>query len=335
MIKLAYSLLNPVTHDVKPNYPTLIKMLRRLCVGSASVLFWVACVSEGFAQSSCPSGKGRAIVAPLGYAYVISPRQSTVLQTTPLLKWNQITTQNTTTPVTYTVQVLNSQNEVMWEMETSQTEVRYNANGKGIPLVAGGEYTLNVRVNLPQRDNNSANRDPQGLSESAFFQVITPQNHLFLRNSLAAVPPNSLSPQVEAELKANIYASYGMNDEAVNLLERNIAQGGSNTNLARLYYQTGSLYGNVGLWQLAQNHYEKGLSLSIKANQPELIAAFRLQLMETYSMQTSPINIRKAIEMLEQSLSYYESVGDQNTLDYIRRNLAILREYNAPNLTRS
>ncbi|MFN7714050.1 MAG: hypothetical protein ACK5QS_01015 [Pseudanabaenaceae cyanobacterium] len=313
-------------NNVALSKAVLSKVWQRVAVVSTSMIIWMATgISEVTAQTSCPSGRARASLVPPTAAYVISPRHSIVLETTPLLKWHPISLPRGNGTPTYSIQVTTMQGEVIWSTETTQTEVRYNADGKGLRLMAGGEYILNIRVNLPPQIDKNLKYDDQELNQSASFQVITPQNKLFLENGLAAVS-SRLLPQAENEFKSDIYANYGLNDAALNLLEKGIAQGGSASVLARLHYKTGLIYGSVGLWQLAQSHYEKGLNFATQGNQPDLVPAFQLQLVEAYMMQYSPANNRKSVEMLRVLLPYYEAKGEQSAIDYIRHMLDILQE---------
>jgi hypothetical protein len=326
MTKQVNSLPNFLTCKTQFNKAVLSKVWRRVAVVSTSMVIWMTTgISEVTAQTSCPSGRARTSLVPPMAAYVISPRHSVILETTPLLKWHPINLPRGNGPATYSIEVKTMQEVVMWSTETTQTEVRYNADGKGRTLMAGGEYILNIRVNLPPQIDKNLKYDDQELNQSAYFQVITPQNKLILENGLAAVHSSSL-PQTENELKSALYVNYGLNDAALNLLEKSIAQGGSASVLARLHYKTALIYGSVGLWQLAQSHYEKGLNFATQGNQSDLVPAFKLQLVEAYMMQYSPANNRKSVEMLRALLPYYEAKRDQSAVDYIRYMLDILQQ---------
>ncbi len=326
MMKQVDFLTNALNRRIRLNHAVLTGMWQQWIMASTFLMFWVTVGTAAVtAQTSCPSGRVRTSLAPPKSVYVISPRYSTVLETAPLLRWHQITLPKDSGTPTYTVQVMNNQSEVMWRTETAKTEVRYNFDGKGTPLVAGGEYTLQITVNLPPQLDKNIKYNEEELNQSTSFQVVTPQNKLFLENGLGAIPSNLL-PQKEDELKSDIYASYRMNDAALSLLEKSISQGGTAPALARLHYKAGLLYGDVGLWELAQNHYEKGLSFAIQANQMDLAAAFRLQLVESYAMQYSEANNLKSIKLLELLLPYYEAKGDQFALEYVRQNLSTFRE---------
>ncbi len=164
--------------------------------------------------------------------YIISPRNTALLDSQPKLRWNPVPGAKR-----YTVKVWGASG-AMWETQVSAPEVAY----AGQPLQAGQEYLAFVQ------DDSAYPTE----GESAKFWVLDAQKAQEVHERITALTKQGLSAEAEALAKAHIYSSYSLFADAIAALECALAKGNQTT---AVYLMLGALYEQVGLRSLSERYY--------------------------------------------------------------------------------
>jgi predicted negative regulator of RcsB-dependent stress response len=172
--------------------------------------------------------------------YIISPRNTAVLNDKPTLRWNAVRG-----ATAYTVRV--SGPGVDWERTVSTPEVVYPGEP---PLEPGGEYSLIIEVN-----NRNA-------SAKANFRRLEADEAQQVQAQAQQIPPE-WTKEAKALILADLYNQYDLIDEAIERLEVLVNQG---SQIPSVYYTLGNLYLQVGLTPVALERYLKAVELATKAN---------------------------------------------------------------------
>lgn len=156
--------------------------------------------------------------------YIISPRQTALLNDRLVLRWNPVAGVNS-----YTVKVRDSAG-IKWETKVSQTQVLY----KGSTLQPGEKYSITVRSDTPNASE----------SESTIFWLLDEQTSQTVRDKIAAVDRQALAGEASVLAKANIYSSYRLFAAAIEILETSKVDGNSTASVSQMLK---ALYEQVGL----------------------------------------------------------------------------------------
>jgi hypothetical protein len=156
--------------------------------------------------------------------YIISPRQTALLNDRLVLRWNPVAGVNS-----YTVKVRDSAG-VKWETQVNQTQVIYG----GSNLQPGEKYSITVRS-----DTSNVSE-----SESTIFWLLDEQTSQTVREKIAAVDRQALAPEASILAKANIYSSYRLFAAAIEVLETSKVDGNSTASVSQMLK---ALYEQVGL----------------------------------------------------------------------------------------
>jgi hypothetical protein len=113
----------------------------------ASVLLSGVITRPSFAETDPPNPGGPRPTIDANAPYIISPRDSDVLDRTPRFQWARVQTANS-----YIVSLASRGRGVFWQVEVEGTEATYD----GTPLAAETEYTLTVTLRS-QEANRSDN----------------------------------------------------------------------------------------------------------------------------------------------------------------------------------
>ena len=168
--------------------------------------------------------------------YIISPRQTALLDKRPIFRWNAVKGAKH-----YTVKV-RSATGVIWEARVNSTKIAYS----GSSLQPGGEYQIIVRA-----DGNLA---PM---ESAIFLVLERHKVEAVQEKLNAVAQQGLSEPAQALAKIHIYSHYGLFADGIETLETLVFSGKSTP---AVYQMLGALYDRVGLTQQAERYYSQAFT---------------------------------------------------------------------------
>ncbi len=192
-------------------------------------------------------------ISPRGYEsvsfpMVISPRKTKLLNPRPTLSWTPI--EGVTR---YKVTVRG--NDVVWSRDVDSTKLVYPSTAPS--LDSKNAYKLIVTANGRQSDEESV----PGLG----FRVVPPREASEIRNEEKRIRQLGLSPAATQFLIVHLYATHGLNAEAIEQLEK-LSKTLNEPAAARLL---GELYVAVGLCRQAEERYLLALELSQKSNDEE------------------------------------------------------------------
>lgn len=260
-------------------------------------------------DSGCPAEGDRVVLrAKPGSAteldpripYVISPRNTVVLNRQPTLRWNPVSG-----ATSYVIQMRGT--GVSWAIQTSATEVTYPGNP---PLQPGARYRIIVT------SDNGFSSISEGI---VGFVVVSDREAQQVRNLAKQLQERQLGEDVEPLVLASLYRNKELYAEAIALLEASIRD---RKPRAATYQLLGELYQQVGLNQLAKEPYEQALALARASGDSEGAAAIQTGLGE---MEVALGNLEAAIAWFEQAQSGYQRLGDRTQADAIAQRLASLQ----------
>jgi hypothetical protein len=187
-----------------------------------------------------PVGKTEAALAKL--PYVITPRETDIINDRPQISWNAVPG-----VVNYTVKI--ETDGFSWTTQTNQNKIIYSGDR---PLQPETRYWVTVTTD-------------QGLSSQqeteVGFNVSDEQTKKTVLEAVEKIQKQPLSPTEKELILAYLYRGYGLYSDAINILEKPVNQGSGEITF---YQLLGDTYLDIGLPQLARNIYQKGLELAIK-----------------------------------------------------------------------
>lgn len=235
---------------------------------------------------SCPDRGGAIAWNNPAIPYLISPRRTTLLNNKPTFRWHPVA--NATS---YKVRVRGE--DVDWQTQVNDTEISYSGE---TPLTPGVYYLWTVET----RDRGSVEENIPGLG----VRILDSQTQAQIKTAASQILANDqLNPEAKALSLVNLYLSYDLKQNAIETLDNLVSQGNPT---AAIYHQLGQLYRQVGLSQLARQHYQKSLELA--ANQDTDIPALVAE--DLGEFYTALGEIKKAREWYNQALAHYEALGD-------------------------
>ena len=166
--------------------------------------------------------------------YLISPRNTAILNEQPTLYWNPISG-----AINYQVEI-SSGEEFKWTTTVSQPTVTYSGNQPMQP----GIYKVNITA------NNGAST--KGNDDSVFFIVQTKEHISQINSYIAQLQQKPLNNNSKSFALAHLYRNHDFNAKAIELLEKSIKEGNQTT---AVYELLGSIYQKIGLNQLARERY--------------------------------------------------------------------------------
>lgn len=275
---------------------------------SSSILIKTKTKSKALlAQSDCDcSGGGESLGdaggTNLAIPFIISPRQTRLLDPKPTLRWNPVSTASG-----YMVRVEDDLGDIWWETETDRTEISYN----GKPLERGKNYILIVEA-----DNGAAS--DEGLPGLGFALLNADDAHQV--NTVAnLLREGELTEEIGALQLAHLYTGYGLRAEAIATLEALAKKGTKNIAVYRLL---GYLYERVELNRLAESRYLKMVELATEAEDLQALATAQGRLGKVYARRG---NRDRAIRWFTEALASYEKLGDSQRVLEIQRRLERLQ----------
>jgi hypothetical protein len=248
---------------------------------------------------STPPSRGETL-ASSRIPYIISPRRTLLLTTSPTLRWHGVSGAKS-----YTVRV-RGEGEDYWKTEVSGTEVVYAGN----PLKPGVYYSVIVETDN-QRD--SREEDLEGLG----FKLLDEQEQSQLQTARNQLTKQELDEQAFALSLADLYIRYDLKAEAIATLEALVNKG---TTTAAVYRTLGELYRRVGLPPLAQSAYLRAIELA-STSDIEAQAEANASLGEVYAALGEK---NKAIQYINQALIKYESLAASERVRELKNQLTEL-----------
>ncbi|OLT62985.1 tetratricopeptide repeat protein [Moorena bouillonii] len=218
--------------------------------------------------------------------YILRPRDSSVLNQQPLLRWHEVEGAST-----YQVRVIGP--GVEWEQQTSATEIVYSGNQS---LQPGARYWLIVKTDQGQSYKQEG---------SSGFTILDQEKAQEVSAAAEEIKQKQWSKPAEALALAHLYRSYGLNTEAIDLLETALGDGSESI---RIYQLLGDIYQQVGLNRLARERYLQALELAKAAGDLDTQA----QVLGGLAVTSGIIGQKdEAIAWLEQGKEVYQTLGDQ------------------------
>ncbi len=240
---------------------------------------------------------------PIGIPMILSPRKTRLLNTHPVLRWAPVA--NATS---YDVTVRGP--NLSWSARVAgKNEIVYP--GDASALAPGVSYKLSVTAGAQTSD---AETEP-GLG----FTMLKPDEAQAVRDGEARIRKLALTDAATRLLIASLYASQGLNAEAIVLLE-NLTQSVREPAIVRLL---GDLYLKVSLNRQAEDAFLQALDLSQKVSDIEGQAACQNALglvYETFGNKT------EAIQRSQKAVEWYQKLGDSKTAKEIQSRLAALQK---------
>jgi hypothetical protein len=263
-------------------------------------------LNNGCPQSSEPQlvrgesaiGNTRGSADPL-IPYIISPRATKLLDSTPTLRWNPVPGAKN-----YNLRVSGTD----WQTESSTDEYVYD--GKP-PLQPGVDYLWIVEA-----DTGKSSQD-EGLPGLG-FSVLFDEEAERVRADSASIDELALSDEAKIFALAQLYSGHGLYAEAIQMLEELAEAGNQETNV---YRALGELYQQVGLLAQAESSYSTALEFAESVGDVEGTVAAQSGLGEVY---VALGNENEAVRWLTLAQAGYEILGDSQRASQIAEELAEL-----------
>ena len=234
--------------------------------------------------------------------YLLSPRQTSLLNNQPILRWNKVEGVDN-----YRVRVIGPQ--VNWKTETSETEILYPEEQ---PLQPGSYYWLIVETD----------QGISSLDEGVFgFTVLDEEKVTEISIEKDKLPQQKLSGESEVLALAHFYRSQELNADAIELLEREVSDGSQSV---AVYQLLGDIYQQVGLNRLARKSYLTGEELAQAAADLDSQATMQWGLVITNEIIG---NKDEALQWIKQGLESYQVLGDESKVDQLNSKFKIIKQF--------
>jgi hypothetical protein len=234
--------------------------------------------------------------------YIISPRMTDLLNSTPTLRWND------SGATSYNVQVRGG--DLSWsQADVSQSELVY----PGEPALKPGVSYVLVVV-----DSNGKSSQDEG-TVGLGFRLLREDEAEQIRaygNRLAGL---GLSDEIEAFALAQLYAGQNLRAEAIEILAGLVEAGHQQ---AAVHQLLADLYAQIGLFLLAEPRYLEAIALAETQANLEAVAASQADLAEVYFRLGKT---DEAIHRLTQAQTGYETLGDTDKANEIAERLEELQ----------
>ena len=230
--------------------------------------------------------------------YIISPRNTIVLDNRPILRWNEVPG-----ATRYQVRVQDAGLTLDWQTETSNTQIEYPGEP---PLQPDSYYLLIVET-----DKGNSSEEEQGTDLS--FTLLDAQKTESVGTEVAQLKQQQLTQEVEGLALVYLYQSYDLKAEAIQLLEGLVKQ---ESQTAAVYQLLGDLYLQVGLNQQAKSPYLQALELAKRTEHLEGQAEVQFGLGKVeYGLGKKT----ETIEWLTQAQTNYQKLGDHSKVEEVQQ----------------
>ena len=199
-----------------------------------------------------------------GIPYIISPRSSHLINERPSFRWNPVAD-----AVTYTIGLFTTSDTLVWETDTTETEISYPENQAS--LKSGVRYYVKISA------DNGQTSDEANSSNLSF--------RLLFIDELASVEATSEQIKMVSEVSersrllslSNFYSNgrFDLTSEVIDILELLWQQDTGSPYLHRLL---GDAYHSAGLRFLAEDMYCKAIDLAVLPEDRNELAAAALGL---------------------------------------------------------
>jgi len=245
------------------------------------------------------------------FPVVLSPRMTRLLSPHPVLRWTPV---KGTANYHVSVRGLNTRGiNFYWSRVYSETEITYP--DKAPPLEAGVDYKLIVETSGP---NSRSSSDEPGLGLG--FSMLGAKERKTVLEEEEKIESLGLPVGPTQFLIAHLYATHGLNAEAIQTLERI-----SNTfKVAAVGRLLGDLYMNIGLPRQAETNYLNSLALCKDGKDEEGEMLVHLALASIYGQAMG--NVNSASEHLNATLALASKLGDDYVIGEVGKRLAEIKK---------
>jgi len=228
----------------------------------------------------------------LDIPYIISPRNTALLSTTPTLRWNPVPGSDS-----YSVSIMDELGKPRPEIESSETEIDWPSEWQ--PLAQDSTYILQVKTgSVSSMDQNTAG--------TGFWLLPSPEANQVAQHA-DRIRSLTIDESTTNFLIAKLYGNHGLYAEAVQLLEQTAAQ----RQEASIWLELSKAYLEMGLSDQAEETLEKALDLSQEKGQTDIEANALLGM--GYTAQKSG-DEAMAIDYWQQASTVFKEIGDMQSL---------------------
>ena len=241
--------------------------------------------------------------APLEIPLIVSPRKTKLLSAHPILRWSPVAG-----ATVYKVSLRGP--NLSWSSDVAgKTEIAYPNDAP--TLAPGATYKLSVTAGARSSDEESI----PGLG----FTMLKPEDGQVVRDGETRIRGLGLPDAATRLLTANLYASQGLNSEAIDQMESLIILAPQPAIVRSL----GDLYLKIGLNRLAEERYIQALGLSQNLNDVEGQATAQNALGLVYEALG---NKTEAVQRSQKAIEWYQKLGDARTVAQIQDRIASLQK---------
>ncbi|MEH2162112.1 MAG: tetratricopeptide repeat protein [Nostoc sp.] len=256
--------------------------------------------------------------------YLITPRHTLLLSSTPTFGWNAVPK-----ATQYTLTLL-SPTGVVWQKQVKNNSLVY----PGLPpLQPGTNYSIVIKANTGKtsQDEGTSNLD---------FRVLRKSEVAAIQSEVTKITKSGLNEQVKALMLANLYSrytlpqdviqaygltadtfkSYNLSADAIAILETLVKQGKQST---IIYRSLGDIYWQTGLAQKAVDNYLAAIKLakSDEDLEEKILAQFALG--EVYAATDDN---KQAISWYSQAKDGYTLLGDSRRANFLKQQIESLQQ---------
>jgi hypothetical protein len=243
------------------------------------------------------------------FPIVLSPRKTKLLSPHPVLRWTPVSG-----AVAYAVIVRGA--NLFWSSQVRSTATELVYPEMAPQLKAGVDYKLIVQT----IDRSSADEPGLGLG----FSVLGSKDRQAVEKEQKKIGDLKLPEGPTQFLTAQIYATHGLNAEAIQRLE----SASQTFKVAAVERLLGDLYLKVGLTRQAEAHYLTSVDLSRDETDDEGEMLAHLALANIYEQVLG--NNKSATEHLDTAVALARKIGDDVTASQAGTKLAELRRVVLP-----
>jgi hypothetical protein len=231
--------------------------------------------------------------------YLISPRNTAILESQPLLRWHPI-------PGVTRYRVEVGANGQTWTEEVGETQVVY----AGEPLKPGFRYWVTVTA-----DNGTSTKGKDDVG----FTVLGEDEAQEATAEIARLEGQLLTEETAFEW-VEVYTQHGLYADAIEVLERQVRSGNRTLDVCGAL---GDLYRWVGLDALAVERYEMALEQAARNRWEQ--AGLQVDLGDVNYVSGK---LEEAVRWYEEALASYQALGEtervrelQGKIDDLKRRL--------------
>ena len=247
-------------------------------------------------QDRIPTRSGNDLTIP----FVISPRNTKVIDPQQLLRWNPVAGARG-----YRVSVTGP--DVKWERAVNQSQTLFS----DVVLKPGMRYRVMVTA-----ENGASSQSETGIG----FGILDSETVQQIKSDISALQRQELSEEAQVLAIAHLERSNELYGSAIDRLEVWLARGNKSAAVSQL---AGDLCRQVGLPGLARDHYVVGLEMMRGdgnwAGEAEILNSLG-------QVDRDSDRLKAAIGWLEEAQKRYRELGDEDQVQKVEAMLVNLRK---------